>query len=167
MRKVLDGLSYQQVLDIYNKYLELKSLEATAAWVKTHFQGPVNRHDLSRKFKAFGLDVRPPNGRDTTYWRDMSTYNSPYGKLASDMIQSAVDDYFAYINGTGTKIDFMSACRFMVSDLWETCLLILMEGSNLTIRPNTLPQGVDVDKVMEGADLYNRGYYYWVMGEGN
>ena len=166
MKRLLDRLSYHEILKIYDKYVELRSLEATVAWVRTQFDWPVNRHDLSRKFKSLGLNVRPPNGHEAVYWRDTSEYASPYAKLASDIVRLAVDDYFAYLNGTGAKIDFMSACVFMLGDMWETCVMILLQGSNLTLKPNTLPLGVDSNKVMEGADLYNRGYYYWVVGIG-
>lgn len=165
MKKSLDVLAIKDILEIHRKYQSLQSLDKTATWVQAKYGLNINRHDLSHKFKTMGLEVRPPNGREVSHWRDMTTYVHPYGKLAADMIQAAVEDFFGFTQGTGSKIDWMSACVFMLSDLWETCLGTLSQGANLTVDFRALPTGITQADVVEGAALYNRGYSYWVADE--
>ena len=164
MRKALDVLTYPQLLSAYQTYKDTASLEKTATWVTETFGIVTNRHHLSWKFKSMDLDVRPPNGREAVYWRDTSNFATFYGKVAADMVQLAVEDFFAHFTGAGSKIDWMSACAFMVGPLWESCIGTLLQGASLSLDTQALPEGVEAAAVLEGATLYNRGYQHWVLG---
>lgn len=161
MKKTLD-LPYAELLEIHHQYQKLGSLEKTARWVQEKLRLNVNRHDLAWKFKTLGFDVKPPNGREVTHWRDNTSFKSSYARIAADMVQLAVDDMLGYKNNPNNKIEWMSAGAFITGELWETCLGTLLTGAQIALSVRALPAGITEAEVLEAATLYNRGYQYWV-----
>jgi hypothetical protein len=159
-------MSESFVREIHKKYLELKSLQMTAEWLFDDHGIDLNRHKLSRLFRSRALWVNDPNGRPQPHYRDTRSYMDEYNELAADMVELAWDDYRSYMRGDGTKIDWMSACWYLSSEFYQSCLDRL--NQNVTtgkFDANMMPPGVKVEDIVLGRGLYEDGYKFWVLHE--
>lgn len=155
----LTDLTKRQVNSLHKKYMKLQSLNQTVDYLLEKYDIEINRHQLSMFFKRKGLEVLPPNGRSVNNYRIMNKYASPESEMAANMLKLAIKDVKDFVAGRGKTIDFLSACYFFTSDLYQTVLYIL--GSDLDHE--NLPEGVTENVVRQGASLYMDGYNYWVL----
>lgn len=145
--------------DIHDKYLELGSLDKTTAWMSEELNYKINRQRLSKEFKRRGLFVAAPSGWAADYWVDYSVHLSPISRLACRIIEEAWQDMLA----PTLRIHYLSAAAFLASDFYESCLATIMQNVKYTmVTREMLPQGIDLDEVIVGNELYSRGYSYWV-----
>lgn len=146
--------------EIHDKYKQLKSLEKTCDWLKEEHNYITNRHRLSKMFKQAGLHVSPPNGWPDLHWTNTTSHLDSVGRLAAEMIKLAVDD----LMGEGEpRMNLMSAAYFITSPLYELCLGAVMRNSyGRKITKETLPIGINIDKILKAREIYERNRKYWL-----
>lgn len=142
-----------------------KSLEKTAEWVEEEFDVSTNRFKLSDAFHANNLEVQAPNGKPQLY-RGPETFADEWNELGGDWITLVWEDVRDYQRGKGYKINGISACYAVRSELYEFFIDRLQAGKERMVSADTFPPGINPDVIVEGAHEYERNMRYWVEGDG-
>lgn len=149
------------ITEIHAKYNETQSLERTVKWLADEHGYNITRQRLSRMFKENGLYVSPPNGWPDLFWEDTTSHLDKVGRFAAEMIRLAYDDLRN--DADLTDMNFMSAAYFVSSEFYEVLLQVVMRNVKYTsVDQSLLPEGIDIDKVIQAREIYERNRAYWL-----
>jgi hypothetical protein len=147
--------------EIHEKYMALSSLEKTTDWLEQEHKIKTNRQRLSKDFKRRGYFVNLPQGwsMEEHLLRDMTVFYDETSQFVGKLVQTAWED----ILKPELRIHYLSAAAFLASDFYESCLATLMRNvRSLSVGHELLPEGVNIEKIQEANDIYNRNYFHWV-----
>lgn len=151
--------------EVNEKYLnEFRSLNKTCRWLKQEHGIHINRIKLSNLFHKADLRVLAPNGGIEEYRGDRNAYEwaSNINELAARFIEDVYNDIRGYLKGEVSRIDFISACASLGSDLYERFLETLQSAGRVRVRADVLPPDIPQEVVLAGIDIYRRNALFWV-----
>lgn len=153
----IDGPTLREA---HNRYInDFLSLDRTVDWLRSEYGISMNRQRLSRTFKANSMFVFSPNGWPDVFFENLTDHLSPISKLCAKIIETAWEDMFDPTN----RIDYLSAAVFIAGEFYEQCLgTIAQNVRHTTVNRDMLPEGITIDEIIEGREIYDRNYFYWL-----
>lgn len=148
--------------DIHNIYFnELNSLDKTCVYLLENYNININRQKLSKVFKRANLEVRFPNGHFLEHWIDTDSHLDAESKICAKVIETAWEDML----DPEYRINYISAAAFIADEFYERALATISRNVRYTtVDRHMLPEGITINKIIEGREMYERQYRFWIAG---